>query len=86
MVEVESQRNLAGLEAKAEGAQRNPAARALEECPVEIRGCRLCREPIQTKLHNRPSEAKIVLRNRLALHIGHQNLEERNRSAQWSHR
>ena len=86
MAEVESQRNLVDLEARVGKAQIDRAAKVPDECAVEIKSCRLFREPIQIKLHNRPSEAKIVLRNRLALHIGHQNLEERNRSAQWSHR
>ena len=82
MVEVESQRNLADLEVRAEKAQIDRVAKVPEECAVEIRSCRLFREPIQTRLHNRLSEAKIVRRNRHALHIDHQNLEERNLSAQ----
>ena len=86
MVEVESQRNLADLEVRAGKAQIDRAAKVPEECAVEIRSCRLFREPIQTKLHNRLSEAKIVQSNRHALHIDHQNLEERNRSDQWYHR
>ena len=80
MVEVESQRNLVGLEVRAGEAQGDRVAKAPEECGVEIRGYRLFRDPIQTKLHSRLSEAKIVLKNRRALQIDHQNLEERNRS------
>ena len=82
MAEVESQRNLADLEVRAGKAQIDRAAKVPEECAVEIRSCRLFREPIQTKLHNRLSEAKIVPGVRHTPLIDHQNLEERNRLAQ----
>lgn len=82
MVGVESQRNLASLEARAERAQRDQVAKVPEECAVEIKSCRSFRDPIQSKLLNRPSEAKIVPGVRHTPLIDHQNLEERNRLAQ----
>ena len=82
MVEVESQRNLACPEVRAGRAQRDQAAKVLEKCAVEIRSCRSFRDHIQSKLLNRLSEVKIVPGVRYIPLIDHQNLEERNRSAQ----
>ena len=82
MVEVESQRNLACPEVRAGRAQRDQAAKVLEKCAVEIRSCRSFKDHIQSKLLNRLSEVRIVLGVRYIPLIDHQNLEERNRSAQ----